>query len=290
MDDTLLNILLVDSDETTASNLITSLKSMHRTVGSTIHVRTIAEAKRALSQQQFDVIYIDPLLMDVDAAGDFILTTDRDFRIVFILFIDFATMHQRDHELFRGERKKLRRYFRLDKRTPTATIADEVEATLRNCQYDLELWTARDSLRQFNERFATVDVESNLCLVIMSFSKEKRFEDIYRLGIKAAVEGHGYKCARVDEIEHNNRITDVLIRKLESARFIVADLTDARPNCYYELGWAHRARKEVILTIDTSTEIHFDVRDYNFIVYDSVSDLQDKLAARIAESVGPYTP
>jgi hypothetical protein len=59
-----------------------------------------------------------------------------------------------------------------------------------------------------------------------------------------------------------------------------------RPNCYYELGWAYRAKKDVILTTHASTPIHFDVKDYNFIVYESASELHERLLWHVRESIG----
>ncbi len=134
------------------------------------------------------------------------------------------------------------------------------------------------------EHFPTPSVDT--CFVIMSFSADKRLADFYRFGIKSAVEDQGYVCRRVDEIEHNHRITDRVLSEIEAARFVVADLTEARPNCYYELGYAHRASKEAILSIHKDTPIHFDVKDYNFIVYESASELHDRLSSRIEKSIG----
>jgi hypothetical protein len=127
---------------------------------------------------------------------------------------------------------------------------------------------------------------ANRCFVIMSFSDDKRLIDFYRFGIHLAVQKCGFECVRVDEVEHNRRITDEVLQQIEAARFVVADLTEARPNCYYELGWAHRAGKEVIPTIHVSTPIHFDVKDYNFIIYETASDLCDRLEERIRLTVG----
>jgi nucleoside 2-deoxyribosyltransferase len=126
----------------------------------------------------------------------------------------------------------------------------------------------------------------DFCLVIMSFSQDKHLTDIYRFGIHDAVTKAGYSCLRVDEVEHNRRITDLMLSKIECSRFIVADLSEARPNCYYELGWAHRAGKQVILTIHVDTPIHFDVQDYKFITYENAGQLHDQLHKRVIDSIG----
>jgi hypothetical protein len=72
---------------------------------------------------------------------------------------------------------------------------------------------------------------------------------------------------------------------VERAYFIVANLTEARPNCYCELGMAHGLGKDVILLSNTMTDVHFDVRDTNVIVYGSVSDLKSKLEKRIRGTI-----
>ncbi len=66
----------------------------------------------------------------------------------------------------------------------------------------------------------------------------------------------------------------------------MADVTEARPNCYYELGIAHALGKEVIHLANDSADIHFDIKDFNFILYSRVTDLQQKLEQRIAATVG----
>ncbi|OOG73059.1 hypothetical protein [Algoriphagus sp. A40] len=128
--------------------------------------------------------------------------------------------------------------------------------------------------------------KKNSCFVIMSFSNDKRLQDYFRFGIKSAVELLGYECVRADEIEHNGRITDKVLEQLENSRFIIADLTEARPNCYYEFGYAHHAKKDIIPTIHSSSPIHFDLKDFNFIVYESASELQDRLFKRVQGTIG----
>lgn len=127
--------------------------------------------------------------------------------------------------------------------------------------------------------------EDNFAFVIMSFSDDKSLKDAYELAIKPSVIEAGFKCLRVDEIEHNRRITDKVIECIKKARFIVAELTEQRPNCYYELGYAHAIEKDVIHVINKKDPIHFDIKDFNFIVYESIVDLKNRLKKRIEETI-----
>ncbi|NRT90897.1 hypothetical protein [Clostridium beijerinckii] len=129
-------------------------------------------------------------------------------------------------------------------------------------------------------------VEDNFAFVVMSFSENKVLKDAYELGIKATIKKCGYNCIRVDEIEHNRRITDKVIECIKSAKFIIADLTEQRPNCYYELGFAHALEKEVIHLVKEGEVIHFDIKDYNFIVYSSITELAERLEERIINTIG----
>jgi len=127
--------------------------------------------------------------------------------------------------------------------------------------------------------------KGNFAFVIMSFSDNKMLNDCYELAIKPVVKECGFECIRVDEIEHNRRITDKVIECILHAKFIIADLTEQRPNCYYELGFSHAHGKDVIHIIHEKEPIHFDIKDYNFIVYPSVSELKVRLKDRIINTI-----
>lgn len=127
--------------------------------------------------------------------------------------------------------------------------------------------------------------EGNFAFVIMSFSDNTLLKDCYELAIKPVVNECGYECIRVDEIEHNRRITAKVIECITHAKFIIADLTEQRPNCYYEVGFSHALEKEVIHIIHENEPIHFDVKDYNFIVYPSISELKERLKERIINTI-----
>lgn len=123
------------------------------------------------------------------------------------------------------------------------------------------------------------DVSDRDVFVIMSFSREHR--DAYYLAIEPALAKKGFRAIRVDEIQHNTTVTVEIIRQIEKSAFVVADLTGERPNVYYEVGYAHRADKEVILMAKKDSAVHFDVAAINRIDYEDYTELKDALTKRI---------
>lgn len=130
------------------------------------------------------------------------------------------------------------------------------------------------------------EIDESLCFVIMSFSGNPILQDFYEKSIKPTVESLGYRCERIDEQEFNGSIRDRILQNIRQARFIIADVTEARPNCYYELGVAHSVGKEVIHLTNSTKDIHFDIKDFNFIVYSRQDELSRKLKQRIEATVG----
>ena len=115
--------------------------------------------------------------------------------------------------------------------------------------------------------------------VIMSFQRQHR--DAFFLAIKPVLEQFGLNAVRVDQIQHNTTVTPEIMRQIERCLFVVADLTGERPNVYYEVGYAHRADKEVILLSRKDTSVHFDVAAINRIEYEDYTELTDSLRKRV---------
>jgi guanylate kinase len=112
--------------------------------------------------------------------------------------------------------------------------------------------------------------------VIMSFSKELR--DVYE-EMKFAVEAQGgdLKIQRIDDKFGDYKITEEVLKEIQEAELLICDLTDERPNVYFELGYARGITKTVILTAKQGTNIHFDVRHYKVVFYSSPTELKTKL-------------
>lgn len=128
--------------------------------------------------------------------------------------------------------------------------------------------------------------EDNVAFIMMSISSDDPSLEDSLNAIKRATDSHGIHGVRVDEIEHSGRITDVILQKVKSARFLICDITYERPNVYYELGYAHGAGREVILVAKEGTSLHFDIKDYNVIFYRNYSELEGRVEKRVAEAIG----
>jgi nucleoside 2-deoxyribosyltransferase len=92
-----------------------------------------------------------------------------------------------------------------------------------------------------------------------------------------------YRPERVDADYSGKLIYNKIKQNIEKAEIIVADLTFERPNCYYEVGYAHAMDKTVILTARVGTRLHFDLGGHQVIFYDSFTKLQTELEEAITK-------
>ncbi len=115
--------------------------------------------------------------------------------------------------------------------------------------------------------------------------KKTELEDVY-MTIKRCFTDYGISAERADDIEHSGKITDEIINKIRISEFLYADLSGARPNVYYEVGFAHALSKKVILFRKSDESLHFDLSGYNCPEYKNLSDLENKLIRRLESMTG----
>ena len=77
----------------------------------------------------------------------------------------------------------------------------------------------------------------------------------------------GYEVKRADDILNQQNIMADIVQSIIDGDLIVADLSTANPNVYYELGLAHALEKKVILLAQEIKEVPFDLRQYRVIRY-----------------------
>jgi hypothetical protein len=93
----------------------------------------------------------------------------------------------------------------------------------------------------------------------------------------------GYICSRVDETNTGDRIVPRILEQLERAAFVIVDLTELKPNVFFELGYAEGLKKPRIITARENTALPFDVKDFP-VTYWTPMDmkmLNDNLKVRV---------
>lgn len=124
-------------------------------------------------------------------------------------------------------------------------------------------------------------VQSGFVFIAMPMAEGNAlYEDVHDT-IKATAESCGLSAERVDDVESNERITDRVLESIRRAEFVVADLTDARPNVFYEAGYAQGLGKTPIYIAQASTAPEFDLKDYPIIFFRNMRDLREKLDKRL---------
>ena len=122
--------------------------------------------------------------------------------------------------------------------------------------------------------------------VAMWFAEELRAA--YDNGFHRAISGAGYEPVRIDRLEHANKIDDEIIAEIRRSRFVVVDFTGHRGGVYFEAGYALGLGLPVIWTCKRSDldGLHFDVRQYNCVDWETPDDLAARLQVRIEALVG----
>jgi tetratricopeptide (TPR) repeat protein len=117
---------------------------------------------------------------------------------------------------------------------------------------------------------------SALCFVDMPFGKKPHlgsgveidFDRVYQAAIKPALEAVGLEAIRGDEERTGGIIHVPMFARLLLSEYVVADLTLANPNVFYELGIRHAARPYTTVPIFASIQpLPFDVAMVRAIPY-----------------------
>lgn len=127
---------------------------------------------------------------------------------------------------------------------------------------------------------------SETCFVAMWF--DPNLSEVFEQGFHRSVTDAGYIPMRIDEVEHNNKIDDEIIAAIRSSAFLIADFTGHRGGVYFEAGFAMGLGMPVVWTCreDEVNDLHFDIRQYNCVIWTNAEDLASKLKNRIEATIG----
>ena len=193
----------------------------------------------------------------------------------------------------KNDRELFALYDLLDKQ---GYLVDTVRGGQRN-NPDRMLMITSNGLSRCEEIKVAKHVESKTAFVAMWFGDDMR--DVYNMAITPAIEECGYAPVRIDNVEHNNDITDEIIAGIKDSRFIVADMTGYRGGVYYEAGFARGLGIPVIFTCrkdwfdgekdaegrTVKEKIHFDINHQNIIVWKTEDDLKKRIVDHIRATI-----
>ncbi len=94
------------------------------------------------------------------------------------------------------------------------------------------------------------------------------YDTFYREVIQNQAEAAGFKVVRIDEKAGPGVIFRDIQRELEQAEIVIAEITPANPNVFYELGYAHALGKPTILLARRGAELPFDIQSFRVVFYD----------------------
>jgi len=113
----------------------------------------------------------------------------------------------------------------------------------------------------------------------------ENFEDIFHYAIEPAVHNSGLLCERIDEQSFTGSIPERIKERIRSATLVVADLTDANPNVYLEVGFAWGAEIRTVLLCREDSTLKFDVQSERCITYSTIRNLEQRLTDELRHLV-----
>lgn len=103
--------------------------------------------------------------------------------------------------------------------------------------------------------------------IAMQFSEP--YNEVYRDAIRPLVTEIGFEPFRVDEAAGPGIILNDIWGRITEASVVIAEVSEANPNVYYEVGVAHALRKPTVLLAQRGTKLPFDLGPHRCIFYDN---------------------
>jgi hypothetical protein len=159
-----------------------------------------------------------------------------------------------------------------------ATLSDRIDKS----EYEILNQISSDFARIARDTIslAARTIISKYVFVIMSYSDDPKLCDAYE-SFETICKEYEYECRRVDNTSLVDRIVPEIFSNIKKAAFVIADLSEPKPNVYYELGYAQGLDKPVVITAYKGTPLPFDVADIPTIFWEGQKQLKERLREKL---------
>ena len=117
--------------------------------------------------------------------------------------------------------------------------------------------------------------------VVMQFTPQ--FDALYEDVVQPVCANMGIEAYRASDIYRPGVIIQDIIQGLAESQVIIAEITPANPNVFYELGYSHALRKPAVLLADRGTVLPFDISGHRVIFYDNTIGGKNRLEAELRQ-------
>lgn len=111
--------------------------------------------------------------------------------------------------------------------------------------------------------------------VVMQFGGE--YEAVYRDVIQEVCGGYEVTVRRADEVSGPGLVIGDIVREINEAQLVIADITPTNANVYFEVGYAMALGKPTILLAKKDTKLPFDVAGFRVLFYEDTIGGKNKL-------------
>ena len=112
-----------------------------------------------------------------------------------------------------------------------------------------------------------VSTHPRSAFVVMQFGVP--YDQLYADVIRPVVAGCGFDVIRADDDFGPGLIIADVVRRIQEAEVIIADITPENQNVFYEVGYAHALGKPTILLAEKGKRLPFDVSGFRTLFYEN---------------------
>jgi hypothetical protein len=134
----------------------------------------------------------------------------------------------------------------------------------------------------------SIEAEQPSAFIVMQYGEP--FDSLYRDVIAPVASEFGIEALRADDVFVPGIVLQDILGGLIRATIVIAEVTPANPNVFYELGYAHALDKPTILLVERGDQdgqrLPFDISGYRVIFYDNTIQGKSEVELNLRRYLG----